>query len=526
MDNRSLQQFENSAEAFAGRIEKRSLWLLGVFSVLYLTGTYIIATRKLLWNDELYTLYISRLPDLSAVWSALLSGGEQNPPFFYVITRASFALLGVNEFSIRLPEILGFWVMCLCLFRFVSVATRPVYGLVAAFFPLFTGAYYYASEARPYGLVMGFAALSLVCWQSATRKRHYLLSLIFLSLSLAAALANHYYAVLVFVALAFGELVRTMHRRKIDLPIWLAFGAAVFPLLLVLPLIKRAKAYGGTFWSPANWLAIPDFYAHQMTLAVMVLLLLLFLAALYTTVFALDDKRHLSAAYPLPPWCEIAAACGFALIPVMGVALGKFVTGAFTDRYVMTAIIGISVLIAFVAYKLLRGRAAPCFIFVLAFSLWFLIAEFRLIQDVTYDARGQAQAISKLQSQTTGDLPIVAADAHTIVDLAHYAPPDINSRLVYLADPEISLRRLGYNSVDLGMIDLIKPWFGLNIQAYKPYVSSHPEFFVYGDLGFLSWLVPELQADGRRLEMLDKNGGKFLFLVHHKQSANDANLVK
>ncbi len=245
---RFLIRHLQTAESFARRVEKSRFLLITGFTILYLVSTYVLVARRLLWNDELYTYYVARLPSMTDVWGALMAGGEQLPPFFYVITRASTALLGFNNFGLRLPEIFGFWVMCLCLFVFVARRASNVYGLLAAIFPLLTNAYYYAYEARPYGLILGFGALALLCWQSATINYWRRLSIVCLTLSLAAALSTHYYGIFVIPALAFGETVRTVIRRRLDAPVWAAFCLAVAPLVLHLPLIRQARAYSGGFW--------------------------------------------------------------------------------------------------------------------------------------------------------------------------------------------------------------------------------------------------------------------------------------
>src|SRR4029450_5632279 len=160
MNIRFLEKLDNCAEMLTEQLEKRKLCFLSGFSILYLLLTCLIASRRLMWNDEFFTYYIAVLPHISDIWSALLSGGEQCPPFVHLITRASVTLFGVNHISIRLPEVLGFWVMSLCLFQFVSKRSSALYGSVAMLFPLVTAAYHYATEARPYGLVLGFSGLA------------------------------------------------------------------------------------------------------------------------------------------------------------------------------------------------------------------------------------------------------------------------------------------------------------------------------------------------------------------------------
>jgi hypothetical protein len=81
-----------------------------------------------------------------------------------------------------------------------------------------------------------------------------------------------------------------------------------------------------------------------------------------------------------------------------------------------------------------------------------------------------------LQGQADPALPIVAAEPHVFMALAHYAPPAVTDRLVYLGDVEASQRRLGHNSVERGMVDLVGPWFRLPVRPYKSYIAAHPRF--------------------------------------------------
>jgi hypothetical protein len=501
----------------AGRLDRWKLLLLGAYTLIYMTGTCVLAARRPLWNDELYTYYMSRLPGFAAVWAALMSGGEQLPPLFFAITRAALRVSGNGSLPLRLPAILGFWVMGLCLFQFVSSRTSTVYGLVAALFPLVTGAYYYAYEARPYGLVLGFGALSLLCWQAATEGRRRL-SLALLALSLAAAVSNHYYAVLLYFPLALGEAARTLARRRIDWAIWAAFLISAAPLVLFLPLIRKARAYSGTFWAPPRWVAVPDFYQGLLVPSALLLLALLFLAAIKQTV----DSPKLSAAEAgpraRPALHEVVAAAGFVIIPVVAVLLAKFVTRAFTDRYAMPCVIGMGALVALSSHRLLNGRVIWGCMATLCLCGWFTFNEARAFLDLAGAGSKHAQAIKLLQSGA--DLPIVISDPHTVVEFSYYAPPEITSRMVYLADPSASLRHLGFDSVDRGMRDLVGPWFGVNVADYKQFMARRRQFWVYGNLGFLSWLIDELQKEDVKIELKDHQGGNFLFLVTPREQTD------
>ena len=101
------------------------------------------------------------------------------------------------------------------------------------------------------------------------------------------------------------------------------------------------------------------------------------------------------------------------------------------------------------------------------------------------------------------------------MSLLYYAPRDIGSRLIYLADPGKALSRLGHNSVEKGALALLKPWFHLPIEEYDPFLASGQEFFVFGDSGhFLNWLLPDLIASCRQLELSGQNDASLLFLVN------------
>jgi uncharacterized membrane protein len=104
----SLEKINNLAEGFSEQLDKRKLLLLCGLSLVYLAGTCSLASRKLLWFDKFFTFYIAQVPSIADIWSALSTGADQIPPPFYLITRASLALFGVNHLAVRLPEVLGF----------------------------------------------------------------------------------------------------------------------------------------------------------------------------------------------------------------------------------------------------------------------------------------------------------------------------------------------------------------------------------------------------------------------------------
>lgn len=500
-----VRRVDALAEVIARVCERHRFWLLSLFSALYLIVVGLIAARNQLENDELFTLNIARLPSLADVWSALATGAEQLPPFFYVLTRASLKLFGESNLSLRLPAILGFWLMNLCLFRFVSKRATALYGLVAMLFALTTGAYDYAFEARPYALVVGFSGLALVCWQSLAEEKARALPLLGLMLSLAAAIACHYYAVLLLIPFACGEAARTFSRKRVAFAVWAALALSLTPLLIVLPLIKSARSYSMGFWAQPSWSDILGFYFFVLWSVVVPLTAMLIPAGLYTTIFGearLEGRARDEASRCVLLHHEVAAIVGFLAIPFVAVALAMFVTGAFTPRYALPATLGLSVLMPFAFHPVLRGRKVLTILLILCFSAGFVRRGGKTLEESAKMVQSREGIVRMLQSEQAEGLSIVCSDPHAFLVLSHYAPPEIRSRLVYLADPDASMRYLRHNSVERGMLDLLKPWFRLNVQEYRTYVASQQPFLLYVDpQHFLNWVLQDLTASGAHIEL-------------------------
>lgn len=495
------------------------LLLTTIAGALYILLTWRFAVRKLMWNDELYTFYVARLPTLSEVWRALSTGGEQTPPLFYAITRASIALFGSGGLAFRLPEIIGFALMGVCLYVFVRRRTAYAPALLAATMPLVTTAYRYAFEARSYGIELGVVALSLVCWQSVAMGRARRIWVPALAAALAAALSIHYYGIFVIIPMAFAEVVRTFERRKVDLPVWTAFVVAVIPLLLQLPILRAGAGYAGTFWSPPQWVNLPDFYEELLSPAVVPATAILLLALASSLFVHSSPVRELT--HRTLPLSELALTAGVAAVPLFAVIAAKLVTGAFVNRYALFAVVGLAALVGFGSHVGFR-RASQLQVLAVAIVLgWFGLSSTRELLGPT----GMSMPVSRIAIDRPAewvaaaghaDLPVVVADPHSFIVLSHYAAPELRQRIVYLADPERALRRLGHNSVERGMLDLLQPWFGMHVERFDPYLADRSSFFVYGDfvrLSFLNWLLPELQERRYHLELLDRAGDNMLFLA-------------
>ena len=484
--------------------------MVAAVSAIYYAALCILAAEKVLHNDELFTFYIARLPHLSDVWKALLTGAEQTPPFFYVVTRTFLGLFGVTNLSIRLPEIIGVWLMGVCLLVFVTKRSTFLYGLVALLFPLVTEAFPYAANARAYALVLGFSALALLCWQWAAEGRRRGLALAGLAASVAAAVSSHYYAVLILFPLALGELVRSINRKRIDTAIWVSLGLSLTPLLLFLPLIESARSFAPHFWAKPHWTSMFNFYNHfLLPPAVLPLALILVLVMVYAAFRPASRNSNLLLKFPAH---ELAAVLGFVLIPVVGVILAKTVIGAYDDRYAFPAVIGFSIVVAWGLYCAFdRSPAMALVVSAMLFGI-FIAKGVRTYQRTREDRADQQATYTFLESHATGKLPIVIANPMSFVELAHRPPPDLGPRLLYLADPQLGIQDTGTDNVERG-VEEMKHWAGMNVQSFPAYLASGHPCLVYteSDADRFEWLLPELVKAHWKLAVVGWQGVNVLY---------------
>ncbi len=215
-----------------------------------------IASARPLWFDEIFTYHIAAQPTVGALID-VLGPMDPNPPLHYLLVRAAHGPLGASALTTRLPALLAYLATSALVFALVAPRAGPVVALAAvACLPL-TKAFDHAYEARPYSLVLACAAAALLGWQAAAAGRWRRAGLFGLFASLAIAAHAHFYAFLVVVPIAVGEAVRTVTRRRLDLPVWTAMAAAGVVALPLLPLLRECLAARAHFWAapsrPVGW---------------------------------------------------------------------------------------------------------------------------------------------------------------------------------------------------------------------------------------------------------------------------------
>ncbi|MCI0602244.1 glycosyltransferase family 39 protein [bacterium] len=500
-------------DRFGSFLEANRSYFVAGLCVIFFAASGLLSFRKVFWNDEMYTLYFSRLRIWPDLWWALSTGGDQLPPLSILLTKVSSWMFSENHISIRLPETAGFLVMSLCLYRIVSQRITPAYGLVAMVFPWITPAFSYSYEARPYALVLGFSTLSFLCWLSITEDRNRKRNLFVLFLSLLGAWMSHYYGMLVLFPLVVGELVRTRSMGRLDFPVWIAFFLSLTPLILFLPLLRGSLHYATNFWSKANW---SDMFLSYQSLLDSAAVPLIFASILTVLFFRTGQNKPSSPTIRNFRPYELAALTAFVLLPVVAVTGAKITTGIFVDRYALSSIIGFSILVALSFWYFLKTTKVAIVV-LLCFLTGFIIDTYFSFSRWTDDYNAMNQTTEFLKVNAGSDLPVVCSYSHIFFRIQHYGPQDLSSRVFYLADPVASLRYVNHDTIDRGLLDL-KPWWPLqNVRSYDLFIRSYPRFFL---LHFSSdedwrwdWILSSLIADHRKIEMKGRDGNQFLFLI-------------
>jgi hypothetical protein len=344
-----------------------STGLLAAVFILLLTAAVALAWShvKLLSQDEIFVLQTDSVASVRELIHIQRHFPiSLDPLFFHLLAHGFTRLLGPTPLALRLPSILGFLLMQLCLFLATLRLADTRAALLAMAFPALTATLFYAPEARPYGLLLGLYALAFLGWQSATRATTARLgSLVLLVLSIALALNSHYFGILILIPLWLSEIVRTLHRRRLDPPVIAAIVLGMAAIVFALPFEHAAGEFRKHYYNTGaislraitqayrslfvNYTAQPLATQRLEDIALVV-------AAI--AIIALTIV-HLRRTFTVPP-AELTFLVTLAALPLFGVALAVFVTHSIEVRYVLAALIAISIFFSLAVEPALR-RLSP-----------------------------------------------------------------------------------------------------------------------------------------------------------------------
>jgi hypothetical protein len=340
------------------------VWALG-FLALTAAVSLITAHFRLLGGDDFLQIWTDRAGGLGEVVHVQRTAPLVIDPFFYHgLTFVGIRLFGVSPFFLRLPSLLGFLVMQVCLFYFVRRIAPARTAVFALALPMISGAFGYTMWIRPYGVLLGLFGLAMLSWQTAVRRdEHRAGALVVLALSIAAAINSQYYGVLLMLPLCAGEAVRLWQRRRLDVPMLLSLGSGLAGMVFLLPFLKGAAEFRAHYKAgnvpyqsitqTYNSLLLGESIFPEHTNHVLAILL-----ALGVVLVLWGSIRQWRGKAQRLPDAEFVFLLTLAAMPVFAFLLGHFVTHAMESRYAIGAILGMAALVAIALVPVLENRVA------------------------------------------------------------------------------------------------------------------------------------------------------------------------
>ena len=507
-------------EAFACRveahIERRTLAWTAALSLLYLGMVLPLSYVRLLWFDELLTFWFCRFNSLSHLWWMLKGPVEGIPPLFYLITRGSEALFGENATALRVPGMVGYWVMSVAIYKFARKHTSSVFALLATMFPCVTFAYYYACEARPYGMVLGCSALLLLFWREAVEAsgRRRALAAAAIGVTMAFAVSIHYYAVFISLPIAAGELVRLVERRKPDWLVWIAGAAGASVQLGYIPLIRT---FMGIHKSPYEWNK-PQMEFIWRSYATILGATLLPVGIVLVWLFVSWKGRD-ALGKPLLPRHEMAACVTLALLPLLGYAAARTFIGMLSERYVIETVIGFSLLFGLGTAKVSRNRRSIGLALLSLVLVGFIVLQCQNVHR-EYVVRNRYHQFDSAAVARSFNLPVTTGDTCGMLALDYYGPREFTSRFVIAVDPDIA-RHYDIPDTDHNIYLGGKGILPIRVERFPDFLEHNDQFLIFG--GPVGWMEDYVLKRGARVQIVLQTEKELLLLVtQHPAAAQTA----
>jgi hypothetical protein len=501
----ALRHLGHAAAWLAAWLDRRRMPLLALLTMLFAAQFTAAARHKPLWHDEIYTVLLARVPSIGTQWAALRDGVDLVPPLNGFATRAVIAVAGHGPVAVRIPAAIGFWTMVLAIFVMVRRRSHAALAFAAVFIPFSTPAFRYSYEARPYGLMMGLAAVAWLAWSEAARGHRRRMYVPVLAVALAAGLWNHYFAILVYAPIVAGELVRIIRARRIDAPVWAAIGVSLAAALPLAPLINAAAGQRQHFWAHASSAEVSDAYrflfADLWTGPLPWVLGVIAVVAVCTRLWPVS----LGTTEPIPLHEGVAAAMAM-LVPALGVLLALAITGAFVPRYALAAIGAVSVALPVAASQIARTGPIAGVVLLIALAAGHAASFATIIRSAPYDNPVAARPLLAASLRQPG--PTVASAQLWFLQLWYYAPPELKTRMVYLADPARSLQYTGSDTMDRNYLALAR-WTAVPVEPLDTFLSRQRDLRIYASGS--GWLLEWLRDMHAQIEPMGTEAGGQLY---------------
>lgn len=488
-------------------------WPLFALLSFYVIIVVAQSVLKLIWGDELFTLYIARTGSLQSIWHALKAGADPNPPLTHLSVLLSTRLFGINALALRLPSIVYVGVALVSLWSILLRFVAKSFAAIGVLAFMCTRGFDYSYDARSYAPMLGFAMLSLALWFASADhgglRRAGLLAL--MATALAAGIFSNYYCVLAFFPIAAGQTTQDIQRRRIAIPVWLALALAALPLLTLLPLIRHnISEFGPYAWNRPRLSMISLSYFELVE------------GILWPTLlFAILTFFRRTRTLMLPP-PALAALITLLAYPFLGYLIAIGGAGMISPRCVAPVCCGVGLLASLTMSCLFSSDSRSVRIVLTILVLW-VVARESFCATLLFEQRRAFMHIREKTERLDHNRPILVADSSLVLPLYFYSSPATASQIVF----PIDFRAIHeFEKDDSGEQNLWAGRYGVFPFPVVPF--SRPEAPVLVIARSDGWLAHLLVRSGVTLAPTefdpawDKVGGVFSPMAHSETRFIDA----
>jgi hypothetical protein len=471
--------------------------LLAGLSVIYFVTCWRISSDRPLWNDEIFTLYLSRYEDWAGLLGWLRMAADQQPPLFYVITHGALGLIGEETLAVRVPGMVGVWVAGMGLYLFLRRWMGAVAGVCGVGMLFMGRGMLFAVEGRPYGLVLGVYGLVLLAGLGTGEgERGRKWAIVGLSLLVLVLGGLHYLAASGLAPLVLVELWRWWKRGKADWAVLGALALGAVPLVVHLPLLLEVRRFSTTFWSvpgpsDAVRIAWTTFAGPVVAPVLMVLVLVAGWGKWGSHREEMGREGALVVALVLMM---------FVLPPVIVKA-----TGGFVGRYVGMLVAGWALAAGWGAGRVAQqgGRVtalllAGVFIGGAVYTVW--REPDGPLRPAQYDLGGVAERFEGEGGRLVVDSPL------RFLECWEHGGEELRGRLMYYASAAEAQRYLGFDSAEQSLMRLARP-VGLPVSEWEELAGGDRFLLVRSRNAGNSWLARALSEAGARMEIAEVQPG-------------------
>jgi Dolichyl-phosphate-mannose-protein mannosyltransferase len=426
---------------------------LGTVSLII--SCVVFSAKKYFVNDELLSYYLLSDKSFLHMLSAFHDKINAAPPLYFLLGWIWARVFGASELSLRLFSCLGMsaalwllWVTLRRTYRFwpTSIGALSVFctsGIVL----------YQNSEARWYGLFIAFCAVGLLLYDTACRKSEVSRCLLIGTVCTHAAIVNtHLFGLIYSAALLLALILRDRCLKAARVQLYLSIALSWFSLIPYIPsFLNQSAAASLRTWLPKPvlgdlvqfmTLSSPSLLSGDSLQTLVNLFALVLLVITSGAQFLLcqtegrngyenreeGQPRHDSEA------ALLIVAYAFLTVPVFIWVLSQGPKPIFCDRYMLPTALSWSILLAYVASRLLYQRL-PTFKKGKSLSYHFRMAAVRsifliplilllLAQPVVLAVGSRQESLPGLHHDKAGynDLPIVIQHSHVFLRCLHYSP--------------------------------------------------------------------------------------------------------